>query len=48
MTVEFIFPPMTDVEEAIKEINEALKDSKLNYQMKTWTMPHEDNFVSSE
>ena len=26
------------------QINEALKGSGLNYQMKTWTMPQEDYF----
>ena len=34
MTVEFGFPALTDVEEAIEQINEALKGSGLNYQMK--------------
>tara|TARA_B100000927_G_scaffold206131_1_gene167316 strand:+ start:3966 stop:4208 length:243 start_codon:yes stop_codon:yes gene_type:complete len=42
MTVEFGFPALTDVEDAIKQINEALEGSGLNYQMKTWTMPQEE------
>ena len=42
MTVEFGFPPLTDIEDAIKQINEALEGSGLNYQMKTWTMPQEE------
>ncbi len=44
MTVEFVFPGLTDVEDAIKQINEALKDSDLSYQMKTWTMPQNDDY----
>ena len=48
MTVEFGFPPMTDVEDAIKQINEALEKSGLNYEMKTWTMPHIDNYDDIE
>ena len=48
MTVEFGFPPMTDVEDPIKQINEALEKSGLNYEMKTWTMPHTDNYDDIE
>tara|TARA_R100000458_G_scaffold59585_1_gene70639 strand:- start:7013 stop:7243 length:231 start_codon:yes stop_codon:yes gene_type:complete len=44
MSVDFIFPPFTDVEEAIKQVNQALEGSGLSYQMRTWTMPHEDNY----
>jgi len=48
MTVEFGFPPLTDVEDAIKQINEALEGSGLNYQMRTWTLPQEDYFEGEE
>ena len=48
MTVEFGFPPLTDVEDAIKQINEALEKSGLDYQMTTWTMPHIDNYDDIE
>ena len=45
MSVDFIFPPFTDVEEAIKQVNQALEGSGLSYQMRTWTMLHEDNYL---
>ena len=48
MSVEFVFPALTDVEEAIEQINKALEGSGLNYQMKTWTMPQEDYFEVQE
>tara|TARA_B100000287_G_C20136199_1_gene584312 strand:+ start:55 stop:291 length:237 start_codon:yes stop_codon:yes gene_type:complete len=44
MSVDFVFSPFTDVEEAIEKINEALENSDLNYQMRVWTMPHQDNY----
>ena len=44
MSVDFVFPPFTDVEEAIEKVNEALEKSGLNYQMRVWTMPHKDNY----
>ena len=44
MSVDFVFPPFTDVEEAIEKVNEALEKSGLNYQMRVCTMPHKDNY----
>ena len=43
MGVDFVFTPITDIEEAIEQINKALESSGLSYQMTTWTLPNEEN-----